>query len=105
MSGATAYLDHAIATRRRYGFVFIDHSQAYKTVVEVCTRLSKITMRGGFAMFHDFNDPRNQPCNFAKAGVFQAVRDALDIKQFDFYGTYGCCGLYRRYSSLRAFPL
>jgi hypothetical protein len=96
VSEGAAYLDHAIATGRQYGFVFIDHSHAYKDVVEVCTRLGKIAMDGAFAVFHDFNDPRNRPCNFAKAGVFQAVQDALDVKQFEFYGTYGCCGLYRR---------
>jgi hypothetical protein len=96
VSEGADYLDHAITTGRQYGFVFIDHSQAYKDVVEVCTRLGKIAMHGAFAVFHDFNDPRNRPCNFAKAGVFQAVQDALDVKQFEFYGTYGCCGLYRR---------
>jgi len=96
VSEAATFLDHAIATERQYGFVFIDHSQAYKATLAVCNRLDKITARGAFVLFHDFNDPRNRRDNFEKAGVFQAVQESLDLKQFEFYGTYGCSGLYRR---------
>jgi len=96
VADAVTYLDYAIATERQYSFVFIDHSHAYKDMVAACIRLDKITARGGFVLFHDFNDSRNRRDNFAKAGVFQAVQESLDLQQFEFYGTYGCCGLYRR---------
>jgi hypothetical protein len=98
---AAIFLDQAIAAARQYGFIFVDHSQAYQNVVAVCIRLHKVTARGGFVLFHDFNDPRNRRDNFDKAGVFQAVQESLDLGQFEFYGTYGCCGLYRRVHTLR----
>ncbi|MBV8358327.1 MAG: class I SAM-dependent methyltransferase [Deltaproteobacteria bacterium] len=93
---AVSFIDYAIATERQYGFIFVDHSHAYKDMIAACIRLDRITAHGGFVLFHDFNDSRNRRDNFAKAGVFQAVQESVDLQHFEFYGTYGCCGLYRR---------
>ena len=80
---------------RQFGFVFIDHSHAYAPVYDVCLMLSRIVAPGGFCLFHDFNDSRNRDPNDDDYAVFQAVEDGLDRQRFEFYGIYGCSGLFR----------
>ncbi len=82
--------------QRRFAFVFVDHSHAYTPVYEVCQRLHQILLPGGFCLFHDYNDIRNQDVQDEEYGVFQAVQDGLERDAFEFYGIYGCTGLYRR---------
>ena len=50
----------------------------------------------GFALFHDFNDPRNSMEEVADYGVYQGVMDGLRTDRWEFWGIYGCTGLFRR---------
>jgi hypothetical protein len=93
-----AVREHA-ANRRRFAFVFIDHSHAYAPVYEVCKALDLIVAPGGFCLFHDFNDSRNRDPRDTEYAVYQAVGDGLDKQRFGFYGVYGCAGLYRETST------
>jgi cephalosporin hydroxylase len=79
---------------RKFQFIFIDHSHAYDPVFSVCRQLHNIIMPGGFCLFHDFNDVRNREPDQKNYGVYQAVLEGLDSKTFEFYGIYGCAGLY-----------
>lgn len=92
---ATELVRQAAAAGRQYGFVFIDHSHAYGPVHAVCQTLTEITLPGGFCLFHDFNDARNCDPNNQDYGVYQAVQAGLDLNRFEFYGIFGCTGLYR----------
>jgi len=80
---------------RQVEFAFVDHSHAYEPVLQVCRLLDRVIAPGGFVYFHDFNDARNHREN-PDYGVFQAVMDGLSPEAFEFWGTYGCAGLYRR---------
>ncbi len=93
---AAAAVREYAASKRQFGFVFIDHSHAYAPVFEVCQDLHRVTSPGGFCLFHDFNDVRNRDPHDKDYGVYQAVGDGLGKDQFEFYGIYGCTGLFRR---------
>jgi predicted O-methyltransferase YrrM len=80
---------------RRFSLVFVDHTHAYEPMVDVCPMLHEVTQPGGFVLFHDYNDPRNAGSD-PNFGVYQAVDGYLSKKEFDFYGVFGCCGLFRR---------
>ena len=91
---AVGYIDRAAADSRSFSLVFVDHSHAYQDVYDVCVRLETVVRRGGFCLFHDFNDARNTgPA--ADYGVYHAVRDGL-AASFRFYGVFGCAALYKR---------
>ena len=81
--------------RKKFEFVFIDHSHAYEPVYNVCRELETIVSKGGFCLFHDFNDPRNKDAEDSDYAVYQAVLDGMNSSSFDFYGIYGCTALYR----------
>tara|TARA_A100001011_G_scaffold360071_2_gene407072 strand:- start:832 stop:1557 length:726 start_codon:yes stop_codon:yes gene_type:complete len=81
---------------RKYTFAFIDHSHAYEHVLDVCLKLDKIIEPGGFCLFHDYNDKRNNDSSETGYGVYSAVHDGLDDDVFEFYGCYGCTGLFRK---------
>jgi hypothetical protein len=92
-----------VAQGRRFSFAFVDHSHAFEPMVSACRRLPELLAPGSFCLFHDFNDPRNQPVagvgeSETLYGVYAAVREALDPRLFEFYGIFGCCGLYRKVS-------
>ena len=98
----TAHCDDAVAAVQRFasqgkqfGFVFIDHAHTYEAVYQVCRELERVTMHGGFCLFHDFNDARNNDPNDRDYGVYQAVTEGLNGARFQFYGVYGCAALYR----------
>jgi cephalosporin hydroxylase len=82
--------------KRMFNFAFIDHSHTYEHVYEVCRSLHRVMKLGAFALFHDFNDPRNSASNALDYGVYQGVLDGLDERRFEFWGIYGCTGLFRR---------
>ena len=82
------------AEGKRFDFAFIDHSHAYEHVYPVCRELRGVMTTGGFCLFHDFNDARNKAGD-PDYGVYQAVVEGLDAKEFEFYGVYGCTALYR----------
>jgi hypothetical protein len=79
-----------------FDFAFIDHSHAYEHVYDVCRSLDKVLRHGAFCLFHDFNDPRNAAAEEIEYGVYQGVFEGLDLSSFEFWGIYGCTGLFRR---------
>jgi predicted O-methyltransferase YrrM len=89
-----------IRQRRRFDFVFIDHSHDYVPVLEVCQELKALVNPGGLCLFHDYNDSRNrapddQDYGNDKYGVYQGVDHGLARGAFEFYGCFGCTGLFR----------
>jgi predicted O-methyltransferase YrrM len=95
VDGTKAILDQA-AAKQTYAFAFIDHSHTYEHVHDACLRLHRVISIGGFALFHDFNDPRNTAKDALDYGVYQGVMDGLDPRLWQFWGIYGCTGLFRR---------
>jgi predicted O-methyltransferase YrrM len=82
---APTFLDRMIAQQRTFGLIFVDHWHSYEQTHEVAIRLPRLVRPGGFAMFHDYNDPSaRDPAHPHK--VFQAVRDGLDQDMFQ-----SCC--------------
>lgn len=79
---------------RRFSFAFVDHSHVYEHVRDCCEILHEVIVPGGFVLFHDFNDPRNADVNNPDYGVYQGVTEGL--KEFAFFGIYGCTSLWRR---------
>jgi len=78
---APTFLDRMIAQQRTFGLIFVDHWHSYEQTHEVAIRLPRLVRPGGFAMFHDYNDPSaRDPAHPHK--VFQAVRDGLDQDMF-----------------------
>jgi predicted O-methyltransferase YrrM len=93
---ATAAVRGYAANGRQFSFVFVDHSHAYTPIYKVCEALHLVTSPGGFCLFHDFNDLRNRDPDDRDYDVYRAVSDGLDKERFEFYGIYGCTGLFRR---------
>jgi hypothetical protein len=89
-------LKDQISAQRRYGFVFIDHSHRFEHVYAACNLLHDVVLTGGFALFHDFNDPRNPHPAAKDYGVHQGVTTGLLREKWEFWGIYGCTGLFRR---------
>lgn len=90
-----------LAERRRFAAVFVDHAHTYDAVREVCSALPAIVSPGGMCLFHDYNDARNAEKNNGDYGVWQAVDSALPKEEFEFYGVFGCSGLFRRLAPAR----
>ena len=82
--------------KRSFALAFVDHSHAYKHVFETCQVLHRVVVVGGFALFHDFNDPRNALESDRDYGVYQGVMDGLLPNRWEFWGIFGCTGLFRR---------
>ncbi len=82
--------------KRSFAFAFVDHSHAYRHVFETCQVLHRVVALGGFALFHDFNDPRNALESDRDYGVYQGVMDGLHGDRWAFWGIFGCTGLFRR---------
>jgi cephalosporin hydroxylase len=82
--------------KRQFGFAFIDHSHRYEHVFDVCQILHRVMALGGFALFHDFNDPRNSRPQDLDYGVYQGAMDGLRQDRLEFWGIFGCTGLFRR---------
>jgi Methyltransferase domain len=81
---------------RTFDFAFVDHSHQYAPVFEVCHSLHRVLNLGAFCLFHDFNDPRNAAKSNLDYSVYQGVMDGLKPDRFEFWGIFGCCGLFRR---------
>jgi predicted O-methyltransferase YrrM len=93
---AVEFAKQFIAAGRRFNFAFVDHSHAYKDMLVICDYLPALINPGGFCLFHDYNDIRNRDLNDADYGVSRAVREKFRPEDFEFYGIFGCTGLYRR---------
>jgi Methyltransferase domain len=92
---AIAFVAALAEKRRRFSFVFVDHSHRYEHVLETCRPLHAVVEPGGFVQFHDYNDPRNANPAVDDYGVYQGVHDGLG-DEFAFWGVFGCSGLFRR---------
>jgi predicted O-methyltransferase YrrM len=93
---AASAVRNLAAVKRKFNFAFIDHSHAYEHVFSACEQLHRVIELDGFALFHDFNDPRNSMEAEVDYGVYQGVMDGLKSDRWEFWGIYGCTGLFRR---------
>ena len=94
-SSADQSLAKFVEAERRFRFCFIDHSHRYADVLSACRFLPGVLEPGAFCLFHDYNDPRNASRKHDDYGVYQGVADGLDPALFQFWGVYGCTGLFR----------
>jgi predicted O-methyltransferase YrrM len=94
MDGDSA-INRFIKARKRFRFAFVDHSHRYEHVLSACGLLPQVMVPGAFVLFHDYNDYRNPMEEVDDYGVYQGVRDGLGRDRFEFWGVYGCTGLYR----------
>jgi len=90
---AAKVLNRFVRKGRRFGFVFVDHSHRYAPTRDACLRLDRLLIPGGYALFHDYVDPRNAYPENAEYDVVRAVRDHLP-GSFRFAGIFGCCALF-----------
>lgn len=93
---AALYCRELIEHGRRFSLIFIDHASEYGPMRAVCSLLDRLVETGGFALFHDYNDKRNQDPGATDHGVGLAVQKDLNLELFEFYGIYGCVGLFRK---------
>jgi predicted O-methyltransferase YrrM len=94
-------MNELVAKGMRFGLCFVDHSHSYEAVTQACYRLPQLVSPGGFVVFHDFLDGRNTRRKDVgdspeEYGVYAAVEEALPRAAFEFYGCYGCCGVFRK---------
>ena len=92
---AAEQAERLIAEGRTFGFAFIDHDHAYEPTKVACRQLARLLSRGGYALFHDFNDERNRSDPGAY-GVHRAVSELAQDPGFRFLGVIGCSALARR---------
>ena len=100
---AASAIRNLAGIKRRFGFAFVDHSHRYEHVFETCQLLHRVLDPGAFALFHDFNDPRNGREGEDDYGVYQGVVDGLLPGRWEFWGIYGCTGLFRLADPRRVF--
>lgn len=96
MDDAGSAVRNLAGINRQFQFAFVDHSHRYEHVVDACLSLHRVIRLDGFALFHDFNDPRNAVEEDVDYGVYQGVMDGLRSDRWEFWGIYGCTGLFRR---------
>jgi len=96
VSDATKFSDNMVEEGKKFGFVFIDHSHEYEPVYQACLRLGKLIKPNSFCLFHDYNDPRNRDEKNKDVKVYQAIKDGLAKEDFEFFGIFGCAGLYKK---------
>ncbi len=98
---AGPFLDQFMAEGRTFGFAFIDHSHAYGPVLKASQSLGQLLSPGSFALYHDYVDRRNtMRCDVGESGkeygVVAGAQDGLATDLFEFFGCYGCTGLFYR---------
>ncbi|MCB0345697.1 MAG: class I SAM-dependent methyltransferase [Bdellovibrionales bacterium] len=96
VSDAGSFCQQMVNSRRAFSFAFIDHAHSYGAMHPVCVLLNSLIMRGGFCLFHDYNDKRNNNSDDTDYDVVRAVQDGLGSSYFEFYGMFGCTGLFRK---------
>jgi cephalosporin hydroxylase len=92
---AASQCDTLVAQSCRFAFAFIDHDHSHQATRRICTQLPALLQPGGYALFHDFNDARNQ-AEPELYGVYRGVEELLQSPDFSFERTIGCCALLRR---------
>ena len=93
---AVTFVANLATSERQFEFAFVDHSHRYEHVYGTCVNLHRVLKPGAFVLFHDYNDPRNADKANLDYGVYQGVHDGLSKDEFEFWGIYGCTGLFRR---------
>ena len=93
---ASVYVERVSLLDFEFGFVFVDHSHSYEAVRSVSVNLNAIVKKGGFVLYHDYQDQRNISDQTPDYGVAQGVMDGLNPSDFEFVGCFGCCSLWRR---------
>ena len=58
----------------------LDHAHTFDLVYHACEELKSLMKPGGFALFHDFNDPRNS--KEPDYGAYRAVWELILGWQF-----------------------
>jgi hypothetical protein len=97
IADASTHCRYSQQRGERFALVFVDHSHSYDDVSKVCRLLPAIlVVKNGFALFHDFNDRRNNDPADPNYGVSIAVIDHLSAAEFEFFGIFGCSALYKR---------
>ncbi|MFN3721473.1 MAG: class I SAM-dependent methyltransferase [Paracoccaceae bacterium] len=90
-----AFLRFAAQQKMNFGFAFIDHSHRFEHVKSVVEELPTVLAPGAFVVFHDYNDPRNPSERDQNFGVYQALDQSAATSDLEFWGIFGCCGLFR----------
>lgn len=81
---------------KKFDFIFIDHSHEYDPVHEICEHMDALLNDGGYCLFHDYIHPDTFDETTQDFKVYQAVLDGLDKDAFEFQGSFGCTGLFRK---------
>jgi predicted O-methyltransferase YrrM len=79
-------------------FVFLDGDHSRRGVARDLRALRDRVPAGGALLFHDFHDDRNADPSEPDYGVTQAVASSWAVRDCEFGGIFGCCGLYQRHS-------
>ena len=90
LAGAYPHLRPALT------FVDGDHSQA--GVERDLAALEALVPDGGRLLFHDYHDPRNEDPGCEIVKVRPAVAGSWVVRDCDFDGVFGCCGLFTRHT-------
>jgi predicted O-methyltransferase YrrM len=75
---------------------FVDGDHTRRGTRRDLVALERLVPVGGFVLFHDFSDPRNDDSGCSEVDVRAAVEASWVPAQCDFLGTFGVCGLFRR---------
>lgn len=76
---AASAVQNLASIKRKFNFAFVDHSHRYEQVLSACEQLHRVVEIDGFALFHDFNDPRNSQEQEVEYGVYQGVMDGTGL--------------------------
>ncbi len=80
----------------RPGVVFLDGDHSLEGVRRDLETLEAIVPSGALMLFHDYLDERNDDPGEAHIDVLRGVRESWVMRDSEFGGVFGCCGLYRR---------
>jgi predicted O-methyltransferase YrrM len=75
---------------------FIDGDHSRSGVDRDLAVLETLVPAGGLMLFHDFADPRNDDPSCPETKVRPAVEASWVVRQCDFLGAFGVCGLFLR---------
>jgi hypothetical protein len=80
----------------RPAVTFIDGDHSRVGVERDLAVLDALVPDGGRLLFHDFHDPRNEDPECDAVKVRPAVAGSWVVRDCDFDGVFGCCGLFTR---------
>jgi predicted O-methyltransferase YrrM len=80
----------------RPGVVFLDGDHSLKGVRRDLATLEALVPIGALMLFHDYLDERNEDPRVGHIDVLRGVQKSWVVRDCEFAGVFGCCGLYRR---------